>query len=80
MAKLTLGVNFINTLRKKIVYESALRSFSLVKFLLCNFLVPKYWREKIVCKMLMKLTTVVDPIKFCVSLFSLLSLLLMKNT
>jgi len=36
-------VNFINILHKNFLYKSALRSFSLVTFWLCNFLAQKYW-------------------------------------
>ncbi len=43
LVKLTSGVNFINILHEKFSYESALCSFSLVKFWLCNFLAQKYW-------------------------------------
>jgi len=63
---LLLGVNFINILCSNFLYKSALRSFSLVKFWLCNFLAQKYWRKNIGAKgsskMLVKLTTGVGQI------------------
>ncbi len=43
---LTAGVNFINILCANFLYESALRSFSLVTFWLCIFLALKYCRKR----------------------------------
>jgi hypothetical protein len=51
LVKLTLGVDFINILHTRFLYESALRSFSLVTFLLCDFSAKGYQQ-----KMLVKLT------------------------
>jgi hypothetical protein len=57
-------VNFINILRAHFSYKSALRSFSLVTFLLCDFLAKGYL-QKIVHKMLMKLTPAKNGYKLC---------------
>jgi len=59
------GFNFINILRMNFSYKSALHSFSLVTFWLCNFLTQKHWC-KVTHKMLMKLT----PWKLSTLLFS----------
>ncbi len=54
------GVNFINILRMKFLYERRFGSFSYVH--VTREKLPKqHWYEKFVCKMLMKLTTVVPP-------------------
>jgi len=42
----TLGVNFINIFSIRFLYESALRSFSLVTFWLCNFFGKRILTEK----------------------------------
>ncbi len=55
LVKLTIGVNFINSLCVPFLYESVLLSFSLVTVWLCNFL-RKNISAKAACKMLMKLT------------------------
>jgi len=41
LMKLNPEVDFINILRCNFSYKSALRSFSLVTFLICNFLAQK---------------------------------------
>jgi len=47
-------VNFIKILWDNFLYESALHSFSLVTFWLCNFLAQKYWCKNIGSKILVQ--------------------------
>jgi len=60
------GDNFINLLRERFLYESALRSFSLLHFGFKIFW-QKYIGEKSVHEMLMKLTPGVNFIKLLFS-------------
>ncbi len=50
------GVNFINILPEPFLFESALRSFSIIKVWFYNFFFQEYW-HKSCSKMLMKLVS-----------------------
>jgi len=45
LVKLNPGVNFISILGAPFLYKSLLRSFSLVRFWLCNFMAQKFCRK-----------------------------------